>query len=423
MACAAAVVQLFHQAMSEKHPADRALSSFLRQNHQYGARDRRIISETLFSVLRWWGWLRYIAPEDPSVEKWLACLAAAWILEGRSELPPSASWWLHKSGIRAQDIPQPPPNFDIAARRKCLRPFFPGELPALTLEKLLPEWALPLIKCPEDALELVSWLQRRPPMWLRAQSNDLDRIIGEFSHENVKLARHELMDHALRANFVGINLRQTESYRAGKIEVQDIASQAVALIAAPKPGEHWWDCCAGAGGKTLHMAWLMHGKGQVLASDKRLFKLEELRQRAKRCNLGNIICKEWLGIEVKSLAGRFNGVLVDAPCSCSGTWRRNPDLRWTTDKDSINETAELQLRLLTNASKAVAPGGTLVYATCSMFEMENKGVVDAFLLQDSDFQLEPFASPITGGHTDGMLQTWPWQADCDSMFIAKMRRK
>ena len=320
-ACASATVLLLRQIMSGKQAADRALSSFLKQNHQFGARDRRIISETLFSLLRWWGWLKYLLPDEwdsisdgsenalPKADGFFACLAAAWLLEGRPELPPSASWWLYNSGVKGQDIPVLPPDADIASRRKCLRPFFSEELPPLTLEMLLPDWSLPLISCTEDKKKLIEWLQKRPPLWLRAQTNDIDRIVGEFAHNDVKLSRHRLMTHALRTNFAGINIRQSEAYLAGKIEVQDIASQAVCLVAAPQPGQHWWDCCAGAGGKTLHLAWLMKGKGRVLASDKRGFKLEELRTRARRCNLCNINTKEWLGIEVKSYANLFHGCL------------------------------------------------------------------------------------------------------------------
>ena len=432
--CASATLLLLRQIICENKAADRCLSTFLRQNHQFGSRDRRIISETLFSLLRWWGWLKYLLPENwetateeegnslPKADEFYACFAAAWLLEGRQELPPSASWWLHKSGVTGPDIPVLPPAADLASRRKCLRAFFPEEMPALTLERLLPEWSLPLIECPEDIKKLIGWLQQRPPLWLRAQTNDIDRIVGEFTRNDVKLTRHNLMPHALHTNFAGVNIKQTEAFLAGKIEVQDIASQAVALVAAPQPGQHWWDCCAGAGGKTLHLAWLMKGKGRVLASDKRGFKLEELRTRARRCNLSNIYCKEWLGIEVKSYANLFHGVLVDVPCSCSGTWRRNPDLRWTTDGNSIAERAQLQRQLLENASKAVAPGGTLVYSTCSMFRQENQDVVLAFIAEHPDFSLQPFASPITGEETDGMMMTWPWHADCDAMFVAKLTK-
>jgi len=97
-------------------------------------------------------------------------------------------------------------------------------------------------------------------------------------------------------------------------------------------------------------------------------------------------------------------------------------LKWTTAGDSIDERAKLQMQLLENASKAVAPGGTLVYSTCSMFKRENQDVVLSFLKEHPEYALDPFDSPITGEKTDGMMMTWPWHADCDAMFVAKMRK-
>ncbi len=435
--CASTVANILRLALLEGLPADNALSSHLKANHQLGARDRRIISETLFSVLRWWGWLKHLAPgrftaalengtkyeDNVEIDEWFPCFAASWLLEGRPELPPSAQWWLSQSSIHQQDIPALPQGASIQERRHCLRPFFQDKrMPELTMEQLLPEWCKEEVECPQDWLTLVEWLQERPPVWLRAQTNDLDRLVGEFSHEGVRLARHPFMKQALKATFAGINLRQMPAFTEGRFEIQDAASQAVAIICDPKPGENWWDCCAGAGGKTLHLATLMNGKGKIQATDNRVYKLDDLKKRAARCGRSNIICKEWLGIEVPRLRDHFAGVLVDAPCTCSGTWRRNPGARWTTRREDIDKLAALQLQLLTNASSAVAHGGTLVYATCSMFTRENKAVVDEFLANHPDFALAPFTSPLTGKETPGFCQFWPWEADCDAMFAVKFHR-
>jgi len=436
--CASTVVHLLGRTMQERVAADNALAAHFRNNHFLGARDRRIISETLFSVLRWWGWLRNISPIEfpearqaadgseilPAPDAWFACLAASWLLDGRIELPPSASWWLYQSGVPANEIPTLPPQPSIRLRRHCLKPFFDkgDSLPAMPLSELVPSWCLNHIDF-NDQANLIEWLQTRPPVWLRAQTNDLDRLIAELSRNDIRISRHEKMKHALKANFSGISLQTLPSYENGIFEVQDAASQAISLICAPNPGEHWWDCCAGAGGKTLHLSWLMKRKGIIQASDNRAFKLEELKKRARRSGIPNIICKEWLGIDVPRLHNQFNGVLVDAPCTCSGTWRRNPGLRWTTDEDSIAKSAELQKRLLANASPCVKPGGVLVYATCSMFKEENIEVIKEFLANHRDFILEPFQSPLTAVQTPGYLQIWPWDSDCDAMFVAKFRKK
>ena len=124
-----------------------------------------------------------------------------------------------------------------------------------------------------------------------------------------------------------------------------------------------------------------------------------------------------------TLKAHFDGVLVDTACSCSGTWRRNPDARWTTFPEEIPEFHALQLQLLTNSSMGVNTCGTLVYATCSMLRAENQEVVDAFLSTHGEFVLQPFQCPLTGRRTDGLHQLWFWDGDCDAMFVAKMKRR
>jgi 16S rRNA (cytosine967-C5)-methyltransferase len=167
----------------------------------------------------------------------------------------------------------------------------------------------------------------------------------------------------------------------------------------------------------------MQRRGSVIASDIREYKLDDLRKRARRAEFPNIICKEWDGKALRSKQQqKFDGVLVDAPCSCSGTWRRNPDARWTTTVADVNEIAALQLKILCNAAGGVKPGGTLIYATCSVMEIENRDVVEKFIQENKNFELEPFINPLNNGLTCGMLQVYPWDANCDAMFVARLRR-
>ena len=437
--CANTVITLLCQAFTSAHPADKLLASHLKANHQLGSRDRRIISETLYSVLRWWGWLRHLAPapflkaieskQEPLPEKqhadeWNALLCASWLLEGRSELPPSAQWWLHHSGARTAKLEPLPADAPFQERRKLLRPFFEkeGSLPPMPIDDLLPDWCQSLVDSPIDWSELIRWMQTRPPVWLRAQTNDVDRLVAELRNQYIRVTAHPKMRHALKASFSGINLRSLPLFQKGLIEVQDLASQAISQVCAPSPGERWWDACAGAGGKTLHLAFQMQGKGHITASDNRLYKLEELKMRARRCAFSNIITKEWLGIDVPRYHGHFHGVLVDAPCSCSGVWRRSPWLKWTTSRQELEAITHLQTQLLENASHGVAPGGRLVYATCSIFTCENQDIVHAFLEKHPDFALEEFASPLDGTLCKGQLQIWPWDGDCDGMFVARFKR-
>ena len=125
------------------------------------------------------------------------------------------------------------------------------------------------------------------------------------------------------------------------MEIQDLASQAVGLACDPDPGERWWDACAGAGGKALHLSALMQGKGLVVATDINESKLKETVRRARRSPFRNVTTKVWDGKHVAGKPGSFDGVLVDAPCSALGTWRRNPDARWTLDREAIGRLAEI----------------------------------------------------------------------------------
>ena len=439
--CAQVVLTVLAETLRERHPADRTLRDLLAQNRQFGSRDRRIISETLFSVLRWWGWLRKMAPVSlaPAAEgetapvlhsaDWYGLFAAAWLLENRFELPPSVAFWLRESGTLPDIFFGLPADAPVAERRKYLRPFFKDQpMPSLTVEELLPSWLEDeLMPLPEGhtILELTEWAQRRPPVWLRAQCKDLLQLKAVVERESegaVKLLPHPVFKGAFAIRHAAANLRVLPSFQEGAFELQDLASQCVVRIAAPQPGEQWWDVCAGGGGKSLHLGAMMQNKGSILATDIRANKLEELKLRARRAQLSNLRTKVWDGRQAKDVAPRFDGVLVDAPCTCSGTWRRAPEGRWNTHPEDIAAATDLQSQLLTTAAAAVRPGGVLVYATCSLLRQENIGVVKDFLKNHSDFAIEDFANPLNGQSTGGTLQLWPWDGDCDAMFIAKFRR-
>ncbi len=445
--CAQIVIDALAQSLLGHRPADGCLREICRNNHQLGSRDRRVISETLFSVLRWWGWLQKLAPEkfvtawqngvavsddawrSATPWPWYSCMSAAWILETRFQLPPAVMFWLREAGLYPELFEHFSADTPVRDRRKFLRPFFKdGEMPSLTLEELLPSWASEEIAPEEkvDLAQLIEWFQKRPPVWIRSQSNDTSGFIAILQKQSegaVKPQPHAILPHAFCVKNASANFRGMPAFKDGLFEVQDLASQVVAFVCDPKPGEQWWDACAGGGGKTLHLAQLMHNRGTILATDVRANKLEEIKLRARRGKFCNIRMKEWNGKSGAEYRERFDGVLVDTPCSCSGTWRRTPDGRWNTSREKIAEFAALQSQILNAASDAVKRGGKLVYSTCSMFRSENQGVVEAFLAAHPDFILLPHTDPLTGQSADGMTQIWPWPDDCDAMFTAVMIRR
>lgn len=429
--CGNALRIVLEAVFGQGKPADRTLSGFFRENRQLGSRDRQFISESVYALLRGWGVLRRFLPEERRGE-----LESGSIRIGRVELEALvfAALYLDGSNLPAADalakelgIPWPKPDPDAAspflAKADALAVVF-GVSVRFSDRDLVPEWVLSMLPAEFPAERFLADLRRRPPMWLRAQTPELDRLAAELQNCGAELRRQERVPNAFAVVQPKINLFTLDSFRRGEFEVQDLASQCIGLVAAPKPGERWLDACAGAGGKTLELADLMKRSGTVVACDVRSYKLDDLRIRARRAGFPNIVAREWDGKPFKGKqAGQYDGVLVDAPCSCSGVWRRNPDGRWTLKPEDVAEAAALQLKILEAASSAVRAGGVLVYATCSLFPQENGEVVAAFLSATAEFRLEEFAHPLTGEPCGGMLQLHSFDGDCDSMFVARLRRR
>ena len=413
-----------------RKPADRVLGAWFRENRRCGSRDRRFISESIYALLRNWGLLRRFLPADR-----LAEIESGAIRLGRAELDALLFGALY---LDARDLPAAhmladelhlpwpktlPAADPLEGRAAALAKLY-GVPVECRLADLVPKWVADALP-PEFPFDrFLDDLRRRPPMWLRAQCDDPGKLAEELAQAGLSVRRHERIPTALRVEDPRVNLHTLESFRRGDFEVQDLASQCIGLTAAPRPGEQWLDACAGAGGKSLQLADLMKRRGTVVACDVRSYKLDDLRLRARRAGFPNIITREWDGKPFRGKqAGRFDGVLVDAPCSCSGVWRRNPDGRWTLRPEEPAETADLQLKILSAAAPAVRPGGVLVYATCSLFPQENAMVVEKFLATHPEFTLEPFEHPLTGEPCSGELQIRSFDGDCDSMFVARMRRK
>jgi 16S rRNA (cytosine967-C5)-methyltransferase len=231
---------------------------------------------------------------------------------------------------------------------------------------------------------------------------------------------------------------RTDAFAGGDLELQDEASQLVAELVAPPPRSTVVDACAGAGGKTLALAALLAGRGRVLAIDASDAKLAELRRRARRAGASNVrgVAVDWLdpSADTGELAGRAARVLVDAPCSGLGAIRRNPEARWRLTADHLSSLVDLQGRLMRAASALVAPGGRLVYATCSFLRREGEGVFESFLAERDDFVLVTARDVLGRARSadvatrDGRyLRTWRFDGagsdtDMDGFFAGVARR-
>jgi 16S rRNA (cytosine967-C5)-methyltransferase len=219
------------------------------------------------------------------------------------------------------------------------------------------------------------------------------------------------------------DLFRTPEFHAGEFELQDISSQAVGLVCNPQPGETWWDACAGEGGKLLHLSALMENKGLIWASDRAEWRLKHLKRRTARAQAFNYRAALWNGGAKLPTKTKFDGVLLDAPCSGIGTWQRNPHARWTTTLDDVKELAAVQKQLLAHVAPSVKPGGKLVYAVCTLSRSETIEVVEAFEKQFPDFKPIEVLNPLKPD-APASAQAWIWPQDSggNGMFIASWRR-
>jgi 16S rRNA (cytosine967-C5)-methyltransferase len=260
--------------------------------------------------------------------------------------------------------------------------------------------------------EYLRQIQRDPALWIRARP-------GQRAALAKSLFACETTDQSPDAlRFTGTqDLFRTEQFKTGEFEIQDLASQLVGVAAAPKPGETWWDTCAGEGGKTLHLCDLMMNKGVVWATDRNARRIDTLKRRTARAKLFNYRTEFWDGGSMLPTKAKFDGILVDAPCSGLGTWQRNPHARWTTTAEDVRELAATQLVLLNNVVGSLKPGGRLVYSVCTLTRTETTGVADAFTAAHPE--LEPV--PVLGKTPQVTL--WPQDLNANGMFIAIWKRK
>jgi 16S rRNA (cytosine967-C5)-methyltransferase len=399
--------------IEEGRPADTLLNRHLREHKELGSRDRRFLSQAVFSYFRWYGWtvrkLKLPILEACLVGTALDCteLAGSFqYLETRCTLPrpvePMGGKTLSEKAVVLNDW------------FKDAEGFVPVELSDLVLSDFAD------MIDPEKALPSIEQFQQRPPTWVRART-DPALLVQALADREIACNEH---DHITAAVSVegGVSLAHALAPHAAQFVVQDIASQCVGHVCAPQKGSDWWDCCAGAGGKTLHLMDLMQQDGKVLATDTRNPALKELKKRARRYGIRHIRTQPHNAVHDEPFRKTFDGVLVDAPCSGWGTWPRNPDARWRSSKRDVVQCGGRQSKILSNVAWCVKPGGILVYAVCTITRPETEEVVMNFLDQNPSFKLDPFTNPLTGEPTAGTLQVWPWDGPGDGMFMARFIR-
>jgi 16S rRNA (cytosine967-C5)-methyltransferase len=415
-------------------PADLVLRHFLRAHPELGRRDRAEIAETVFDVLRNRRRYAHLAQggEGP-VERRLALLSlalrGAWPGAGsRSSLPapsPAEQTWLEHCA-----------SVDLAGRQRPLsRTREPVQ--ALALWASLPDWVAERW-CERLGLESAQALAESmlQPARLHLRVNplrapDAAAIVEALRADDIAARPFPGVPLALEVDGRPA-LEHSASFTSGGVEVQDVGSQLLAMLVGAKRGQTVIDLCAGAGGKTLALAAAMRSLGQIFACDISAERLRRLRPRLSRSGATNVqpfAIDSLSDPKLVRLAGRADAVLVDAPCTGSGTWRRNPDLKWRLGPRELERLIHEQRALLRAATQLVGAGGIIVYGTCSLLTEENEQQVQWFESSFPGFRREPAEVTLAAQGveqaelfcSDGMLSLRPDRHATDGFFGVRWR--
>jgi 16S rRNA (cytosine967-C5)-methyltransferase len=403
-------------------PADAKLSEFFRNNRELGTKDRAFVAESVYGVLRR---LRYLStitaneendPDDARklILAWLLRVQGKSIRELESVLNEQQTEWAH--AIKAKSTENLPLAVQADVRDwlwdKLVAQY--GEAEALTICRSMFEQA---------SLDL-------RVNTIKANRDDvLKKMLAENTSNEDTIVPTPYSPIGIRMpNRMGISRHVL--FTEGKIEVQDEGSQLLAYLVAPKRGQMVADFCAGAGGKSLAIGALMKNTGRLYAFDVSEKRLHNLGQRLKRSGLSNLhaqVISSENDQKLKRLNGKFDRVLVDAPCSGLGTLRRNPDLKWRQTEQDVAELNVKQTNILARAAKLTKAGGRLIYATCSLLQDENEAIVEAFLKANPEFNLIP-ANEILNQQqinlgTGQYLKLLPHLHGTDGFFAAVFERR
>ncbi|HZP12748.1 MAG TPA: RsmB/NOP family class I SAM-dependent RNA methyltransferase [Nevskiaceae bacterium] len=366
-----------------RRPADAILQEAFRTRPQMGSKDRAGVSDVVYGVLRDYRRLEALVGSDPAA----LCKAQ---LEG------------------------------VSADESKLTEAQRLNLPDWLYTSLIAHYG------PEETRAIAAALQQPATVDLRVNTLRATR-----DKARMLLADDEIVAQPTSLSPIGLRLgkraplQATHAYKEGAIEPQDEGSQLLALLVAPKAGDVVVDYCAGAGGKSLALGALMQGKGRIHAFDSNAHRLAKLGPRAQRAGVGIVqprVLKPTTSL--KDLEGAADAILIDAPCSGSGVLRRNPELRLRSV--SLDKLAAVQSKLLESAAPLVRPGGVLVYATCSLANAENEGVVYRFLGSHTDFVIDDAATVLRaqGVPYEGqLLKLLPHRHGTDGFFAARLRRR
>lgn len=351
--------------------ADKVIERLLKSHRKWGSQDRAVVSEIFYNIIRWKRRLEYYMGESVKPDN-VYKLIVAYCLYNKTNYKRFEEF----EGIKIADI--------TTKLKK-------GTVPTKSIEYSIPEWLAETLEKELGPIweKEMKALNEQAPTVLRANSlkTSPKELISDLADDNVVAYTVRNYPDAVQLEEKK-NVFLTSAFKDGLFEVQDATSQKIGYFLDVKEGQRVVDACAGAGGKTLHLAALMGNKGQIIALDIYEWKLAELKRRAKRAGAHNIETRMISDNKViKRLHEKADRLLIDAPCSGLGVLKRNPDSKWKIDQAFIDRIKTEQQQILQDYSKILKKGGKMVYATCSILPSENNEQVAEFLKNNPDFKL------------------------------------
>jgi len=384
---------------NEEKYADKVVQQLLKRDKRWGSRDRGFIAETTYDIVRWKRLYAEIAEvKEPFKRDDLWRIFAVWATLKGIKLPD----WKYFDGTPTRRIKG---RFDDLIKTRKYRESIPDWLDDLGVEELGADlWT-----------KEIASLNHQAEVILRVNTlkTTKEKLQAELFDADIETEFIKGYPNALKLS-ERTNVFATEAFKNGLFEVQDASSQLVAEFLDVKPRMRVVDACAGAGGKTLHLAALMENKGQIIALDIYENKLKELKRRARRNGAHNIEPRHIDSTKViKKLYNKADRVLIDAPCSGLGVLKRNPDAKWKLDPEFLIRVKQTQQEILQKYSRMVKAGGKLVYATCSILPSENQQQVKSFLTSDSGKEFTFMEEKVILSSKTGY----------DGFYMALMQRK
>lgn len=395
------LIQALQEILFQQKQADKVIERFFKANKKWGSRDRKFFAESAYEIVRWYKKYLYLyhpgcadSDQELLAHQETSLLWKIWgsyYLQKFDSLPD----WPELRGVISVSEEK------IKSAPRSVRESIPVWLDQLGEQEFGGEWS-----------EIVAALNEPADVFIRVNELRTDREKLRRSLQEVDIPTEPVKDveSALRLK-ERRNIFASEAFKQGLFEVQDAASQMIAPMMDLVPGQRVIDACAGAGGKSLHMATVMKNKGKILSLDIYEWKLNELKSRARRQKV-DIIETRWIENSkvTKRLQESCDRLLLDVPCSGLGVLKRNPDKKWKTSIEEIQRLRELQREILTNYSKFLKPGGLMVYATCSVLRSENEKQVKWFLESNPHFELKQ------------ELHVWPQRSGFDGFYAAALIR-